>query len=131
MILTLPGCVCRIWRCNTSDGDGEWWWSMSVINEVMKIITFKKRLDLKAPCEIIGEWQFDDIGKINYKEGMLRILEVLDSDRIVGGREGCIRSHWGEGKKKEENTPKKIRLLIPCWSREIIIEKQWLNFSID
>ena len=54
MILTLIGCVCRIWGCNTSDGNGGWWWSMSAINEVMKIITFKKRLDLKAPCEIIG-----------------------------------------------------------------------------
>ena len=54
MILTLPGCVCWIWGCNTSDGDDGWWWSMSAINEVMKIITFKKRLDLKAPYEIIG-----------------------------------------------------------------------------
>ena len=42
---------------------------------------------------------------------MLRILGVLDGDRIIGGREGCTRSHWGEGwKKKEENTSKKIRL---------------------
>ena len=63
------------------------------INEVMKIITFKKRLNLKAPCEIIGGWQFGDIGEIDCKKGMLRIFGVLDGDRIVGGREGCIGSH--------------------------------------
>ena len=60
---------------------------MSTINEVMKIITFKKRLDLKAPCEIIGGLQFGDIGEIDCKEGMLRILGVLDGDRIIGGKE--------------------------------------------
>nr|CAN71366.1 hypothetical protein VITISV_014690 [Vitis vinifera] len=37
--------------CNTSDGNGEWWWSMGVINEVMKTIIFKKILDLKAPAK--------------------------------------------------------------------------------
>ena len=98
----LPSCVCRIWGCNTSNGNGGWWWSMNFINEVMKIITFKKILNLKAPCEIIGGWQFGDIGEIDYKEGMLRILGVLDGKRIVGGREGCIRSHWGEKKKKRK-----------------------------
>ena len=65
-------------------------------------------MDLKVPCQIIDGWQFGDIGEIDCKEGILR---VLDGDRIVGGREGCIRSHWGEEKKKkEENTSKKIRL---------------------
>ena len=54
MILTLLGCVCQIWGYNTSDGNGEWRWSMGAINEVMKIIIFKKILDLKAPYEIIG-----------------------------------------------------------------------------
>ena len=64
------------------------------------IMTFKKILDLKAPCEIIGGWQFGDIGEIDCKEGMLRILGVLDGDRIVGGKEGCTGSHRGEEKKK-------------------------------
>ena len=54
-------------------------------------------MDLKASCEIIDGWQFGDIREIDCKEGILR---VLDGDRIVGGREGCTGSHWGEGKKK-------------------------------
>ena len=66
---------------------------VDAINEVMKIITFNKRLNLKVPCEIIGGWQSGDIGEIDCKEGMLRILGILDGDRIVGGREGCTRSH--------------------------------------
>ena len=76
----------------------------------MKIITFKKRLDLKAPCEVISGWQFGDIGEIDCKEGMLSILGVLDGDRIVGGREGCTRAIEEKEKKREENMPKKIRL---------------------
>ena len=59
-------------------------------------------MDLKAPCEKIVGWQFGDIREIDYKEGMLRILGVLNSDRIVGGREWWIESHWGEGKKKRK-----------------------------
>ena len=97
---------------------------MSVINEVMKIITFKKILDLKAPCEIIGGWQFGDIWEIDCKEGMVigSLVEEKDASEAIKEK----------GKKKdEENTSKKIRFLIPCWSRERIIEKQWLNFFID
>ena len=56
---------------------------MSAINEVMKIITFKKRLGLKVPCEIIGGCQFGDIGEIDCKEWMVRILRVKSLRRVV------------------------------------------------
>ena len=90
----------------------------------MKIITFQKRLDLKAPCEIISGWQFGDIGKIDCNEGMLRILGVLDGDRIVGGREWCTGSHWEEVKKM-----KKIRLRrLGSWYHVV---ERWLLRNND
>ena len=52
----------------------------------MKIITFKKILDLKAPCEIIGGWQFGDhIGEIDCKEGMVigSLVDEKDASEAI------------------------------------------------
>ena len=92
------------------------------INEVMKIITFKKRLNLKAPCEIIGGWQFGDIWEIDCKEGMVRILRVKPLRRVV------VEFFWFFGKKK--NTPKKIRLWYYVEVERGLLRNNDLTFSL-
>ena len=118
----LPGCICRIWGCNTGDSSGGWWWSMSVINKVMKIIAFKKRLDLKTPCEIIDGWQFGDIREIDCKEGMVRILRVKSLRRVV------VEFFWFFGEKK--NTFKKIRLWYHVEVERGLLRNNDLTFSL-
>ncbi|RVW21636.1 ERAD-associated E3 ubiquitin-protein ligase HRD1B [Vitis vinifera] len=74
------------WRCNTSDGNGGWWWSMSAINEVMKIITFKKKLDLKAP------WDGEDLESEVIEDSGCRVLMIHDTSTTTVST--LIRKIW-------------------------------------